>query len=151
MLRTELVDTHDARRHPATAGIPERQGAGLPERQPHRLLDYVIADNVSAWYGLTIATCVPYDPESKGGSESSVKLAKADLVPTGHNLLGAYQCFAELEAACTAFMAVVNGRVHRETCARPVDRLEIEQAVLHPVRPEAFTSVFPPVSGCLGR
>ena len=46
--------------------------------------------DVSAWYGLTIATCVPYDPESKGGSESSVKLAKADLVPTGHNLLPAY-------------------------------------------------------------
>jgi transposase len=31
-------------------------------------------------YGLTVATCVPYDPASKGGSESTVKLAKADLV-----------------------------------------------------------------------
>jgi hypothetical protein len=98
--------------------------------------------DVSAWYGLTIATCVPYDPESKGGSESSVKLAKADLVPTSHNLLGAYQSFHELELACTAFMAVVNGRVHREICARPVERLMIEQAVLHPVRAEAFTAVF---------
>jgi Integrase core domain len=98
--------------------------------------------DVSAWYGLTIATCVPYDPESKGGSESSVKLAKADLVPTGHNLLPAYQSFAELETACTAFMAMVNGRVHRETCARPVDRLAIEQAVLHPVSVEPFTAVF---------
>ena len=63
--------------------------------------------DVSAWYGLTIATCVPYDPESKGGSESSVRVAKADLVPTGHNLLPAYRSFAELEAACTALMAVV--------------------------------------------
>ena len=98
--------------------------------------------DVSAWYGLTIATCVPYDPESKGGSESSVKLAKADLVPTGHNLLPAYQSFAELEAACTTFMTVVNGRVHRETCAPPIDRLEIEQASLHPVRAEPFTAVF---------
>ena len=98
--------------------------------------------DVSAWYGLTIATCVPYDPESKGGSESSVKLAKADLVPTGHNLLPAYLSFAELETACTTFMGVVNGRVHRETCARPVDRLEIERTVLHPVRAEPFTAVF---------
>jgi hypothetical protein len=32
-------------------------------------------------YGLTVATCVPYDPASKGGSESTVKIAKADLVP----------------------------------------------------------------------
>jgi hypothetical protein len=86
--------------------------------------------DVSAWYGLTIATCVPYDPESKGGSESSVKLAKA------------YLSFAELEAACTSFMSVVNGRVHRETSARPVDRLEIERASLHPVRSESFTAVF---------
>ena len=38
-------------------------------------------------YGLTVATCVPYDPASKGGSESTVKLAKADLVPTDANLL----------------------------------------------------------------
>ena len=98
--------------------------------------------DVSAWYGLTIATCVPYDPESKGGSESSVKLAKADLVPTGHNLLPAYRSFAELEVACTVFMGVVNGRVHRETCARPVDRLAIEQAALHKVRAEPFTAVF---------
>ena len=98
--------------------------------------------DVSAWYGLTIATCVPYDPESKGGSESSVKLAKADLVPTGHNLLPAYQSFVELESACVAFMGVVNGRVHRETSARPVDRLEIERGVLHPLRAEPFTAAF---------
>jgi hypothetical protein len=32
-------------------------------------------------YGLTVATCVPCDPASKGGSESTVKIAKADLVP----------------------------------------------------------------------
>jgi hypothetical protein len=98
--------------------------------------------DVSAWYGVTIATCVPYDPESKGGSESSVKLAKADIVPTSHNLLPAYRSFAELEAACTAFMSVVNGRVHRETCARPIDRLEIERAVLHAVKAEPFTAAF---------
>jgi hypothetical protein len=98
--------------------------------------------DVSAWYGVTIATCVPYDPESKGGSESSVRVAKADLVPTGHNLLGAYRSFAELQAACTALMETVNGRVHRETNARPADRLEAERGLLHPVRTEGFTAVF---------
>ena len=88
--------------------VTDRQLAGIVVRN-RTMVD------VSAWYGLTIAKCAPYDPESKGGSESSVKLAKADLVPTGHNLLGAYQSFSELEAACTAFMALVNGRGHRET------------------------------------
>ena len=33
-------------------------------------------------YGCKVETCVPYDPESKGGSESTVKVAKRDLVPT---------------------------------------------------------------------
>jgi transposase len=38
-------------------------------------------------YGVTIATCVPFDPESKGGVEATVRVAKADLVPTDANLL----------------------------------------------------------------
>lgn len=41
-------------------------------------------------YGLQIVACQPADPESKGGSESTVKIAKADLVPTEANLLPAY-------------------------------------------------------------
>ena len=32
--------------------------------------------------GMQVATCVPFDPESKGGSEATVRIAKADLVPT---------------------------------------------------------------------
>jgi len=35
---------------------------------------------VARHYGLTIATCVPADPQSKGGSEATVRVAKADLV-----------------------------------------------------------------------
>jgi hypothetical protein len=54
-----------------------------------------MALDVSRYYGVTIATCVPADPESKGGSESSVKLAKADLVPTEYNLLLKYRTFEE--------------------------------------------------------
>ncbi len=45
---------------------------------------------VSGHYGVTVATCVPTDPESKGGSEATVRVAKADLVPTAANLRGNY-------------------------------------------------------------
>ena len=31
-------------------------------------------------YGLTVHTCVPFDPESKGGSEATVRIAKADTL-----------------------------------------------------------------------
>jgi len=34
---------------------------------------------------------VPADPQSKGGSENTVKIAKADLVPTSANLLEQYR------------------------------------------------------------
>jgi hypothetical protein len=37
-------------------------------------------------YGITVATCAPADPESKGGSEATVRIAKADSVPTDANL-----------------------------------------------------------------
>jgi hypothetical protein len=65
--------------------------------------------------GLTVATCLPADPASKGGSEATVRIAKADLVPTETNLREAYGSFAELEAACTGFPEQVNTRPHRIT------------------------------------
>jgi hypothetical protein len=58
---------------------------------------------------------VPFDPDSKGGSEATVRIAKADLVPTDANLPTGYDSFAELAAACAAFCDRVNGWVHRET------------------------------------
>ena len=45
-------------------------------------------------YGFVIQTCVPADPQSKGGSEATVRIAKADLVPTDHNLRADYASFA---------------------------------------------------------
>ena len=66
-------------------------------------------------YGLTVATCVPADPASKGGSEACVRVAKADLVPTDANLLAEYAGFAELEAACAGFTTEINARPHRVT------------------------------------
>ena len=86
---------------------------------------------VARHYGLTITTCVPADPQSKGGSEATVRIAKADLVPTDHNLRPAYGCFGELEAACEEWMAHVNTRPHRATMEPPVIRLAEEHERLH--------------------
>ncbi len=71
-------------------------------------------------YSVVVHTCVPADPASKGGTESSVKLSKADLVPTQTNLRPEYASFAELEAACEEFCTKVNTRPHRVT-KRPPD------------------------------
>jgi transposase len=86
---------------------------------------------VSRHYGLTIATCEPADPQSKGGSEATVRVAKADLVPTVHNLLEEYEDFQQLEAACERFMAEVNARAHRVTRRAPMEMLAEEHEHLH--------------------
>jgi transposase len=87
--------------------------------------------SVGRHYGLTVATCVPADPESKGGSEATVRIAKADLVPTEHNLRREYEDFAELEQACEAFCDRVNAREHRVTRRAPAVMLAEERARLH--------------------
>ena len=87
--------------------------------------------SVARHYGLTIQTCVPGDPQSKGGSEATVKIAKADLLPADHNLRPVYASFAELEAACQQWMADVNTRPHRCTQQAPVVRLADEHERLH--------------------
>jgi hypothetical protein len=91
-------------------------------------------------YGCAIATCEPADPESKGGSEHTVKLAKADVVPTEANLLDEYANFGELQAACEAFCDRVNQRVHRETARRPAELLAEERSRLHPVPAEPYAA-----------
>jgi hypothetical protein len=100
------------------------QVCGLAVRNPQIV-------SVGRHYGLTIQTCVPADPESKGGSEATVRVAKADLVPTDHNLRAQYGSFEELEVACEAFMAEVNTRPHRSTLEPPVLRLAEEHERLH--------------------
>lgn len=96
----------------------------------------------SRYYGTQIHTCQPADPVSKGGVENAVKIAKADLLPTETNLRANYRDFAELEAACDKFMAVVNAEEHRATRRRPVAMLTEEQERLHPIPATAFTVVF---------
>ena len=82
-------------------------------------------------YGCTVASCEPFDPQSKGGVEATVKIAKADLVPTAANLGEDYDTFADLAAACHEWCERVNNRAHRETGAAPVLRLAAEREQLH--------------------
>ncbi|HEV3291353.1 MAG TPA: IS21 family transposase [Streptosporangiaceae bacterium] len=105
--------------------------AGIPVRHPDMVA-------LGRHYGCTVATCRPFDPESKGGTEATVKIAKADLVPAGANLREEYASFGELEAACREFCDRVNGRVHRESAAVPGQRLTAERAHLHPLPAEPY-------------
>jgi transposase len=104
--------------------------AGIPVRHPELV-------RAARHYGAVVETCVAYDPESKGGSEATVKVAKADLVPTEANLLEAYPDFAGLVAACQAVEVELNRRVHRELGRTPEEALAEERAHLHrlPVEP----------------
>jgi hypothetical protein len=107
--------------------------AGVPVRNPGTVA-------FARHYGLTVATCLPADPATKGGSEATVRIAKADLVPAAANLLPEYASFAQLEAACQEFCAQVNGRAHRATRRVPAEMLAEEQARLHPVPAAPFTA-----------
>jgi transposase len=93
-------------------------------------------------YGLTVATCVIRDPQSKGGSEATVRVAEADLVPTEANLLADYASFAVLKTACDAFCEEVNARVHRTTRRIPDEMLAEERSFLHALPARAFTACF---------
>jgi transposase len=93
-------------------------------------------------YGLTVATCVVADPESKGGAEATVRIAEADVVPSDANLLAQYRSFSELVVACAAFCEEVNNREHRTTRRKPAEMLAEEQLHLHPLPRAPYTAVF---------
>jgi len=78
--------------------------------------------------------------DDKGGSEASVRIAKADLVPTSVNLLDDYPDFASLIAGCAAFEEHVKSRPHTETRRPPVEMLAAERARLHPIPAEPFVT-----------
>ena len=109
--------------------------AGIPVRNPQLV---ALAEH----YSMSVHTCVPADPASKGGTEASVKISKADLVPKDTNLREAYTSFGELEAACVEFCEKVNTRAHRITRRPPVEMLAQERARLHPVPMVPHTVAF---------
>ena len=109
--------------------------AGIAVRHPE-----IVA--AGGHYGVAVATCVPADPESKGGSEATVRVARADLVPTDANLRDGYAGWAELVEACDAWMAHINSREHRVTRRRPTEMLVEEQQRLHRLPVAPCTAVF---------
>jgi hypothetical protein len=109
--------------------------AGVPVRNPGMVA-------FARHYGLTVATCLPADPAVKGGSEATVRIAKADVVPTDANLLDDYRAFAELEAACAGVCEEVNARPHRVTRRAPAEMLAEERARLHRLPDAPYTAAF---------
>jgi hypothetical protein len=97
---------------------------------------------VGRFYGLTFASCAPADPQSKGGSEATVRIATADLVPTDANLLPGYVTFVEYRRACERFCDEVNTRPHRATRCPPIERLAQERERLHPLPAQPYTAAF---------
>ena len=95
-----------------------------------------------AHYGTIFATCERADPQSKGGSEATVKIAKADLVPKDTNLLPQYGSWDELEGACRVFLDRVNTRPHRITRRPPLEMLQIERSSLNRLPEQPFTVAF---------
>lgn len=109
--------------------------AHIAIRNPHMV-------SVAVYYGFSLATCVPYDPESKGGSESTVRVSKADLIPKEVNLLEDYRSLGDLQEACAAWMEKVNTRIHSVTKKAPSEQLSIERTMLHAVPEAPYTLAF---------
>ena len=105
--RAEVAGGHIARTGTEVgqrAHVTVEHVAGIPVRHPTMVA-------AGRHYGCKVESCVPFDPESKGGVEATVKIAKRDLVPTTANLRDDYASFAELVAAADAFCEQVNARV----------------------------------------
>jgi transposase len=98
--------------------------AGIPIRHPD-------IGSAGRHYGCEVRTCEPFDPETKGGVEHTVKIAKPDLVPTATNLAPEYASFAEFADACAGWCERINARPNRATGVAPIERLAQEGPKLH--------------------
>jgi len=96
--------------------------AGIAVRDP-AMVDF------ARFYGVTVHTCQPCDPASKGGSESSVKIAKADLVPKDTNLLERYESFGRL---CCVVRSQAMLRRDLASCTGQMAGLSSSNAVVNP-------------------
>jgi transposase len=87
--------------------------------------DYV---RFATHYGFRPDFCHGHDPESKGIVEHLVGYAKRDVpIPDGEVDV------AEWNRVAAEWCAEVNGVVHAETCAVPLEQLEIERPLLGPL------------------
>jgi transposase len=83
----------------------------------------------AAHHGFRPDFCEANDPESKGIVENLVGYAKSDLIVAQAPFAG----LAAANTAATGWCAEVNGAVHSEICAVPVERLMIERELLAPL------------------
>jgi transposase len=83
----------------------------------------------AAHYGFRPDFCEANDPESKGIVENLVGYAKSDLMVAQAPFAG----LGAANTAATGWCAEVNGAVHSEICAVPVERLMIERELLAPL------------------
>ncbi len=83
----------------------------------------------AAHYGFRPDFCEANDPESKGIVENLAGYAKSDLMVAQAPFAG----LAAANTAATGWCAEVNGAVHSEICAVPVERLMIERELLAPL------------------
>jgi hypothetical protein len=92
--------------------------------------------------GLTVATCVVADPEAEGGSQATVRIAKADVMLTDANLRCAYRQFGDLGAPRVELCDQIHARPHRVSGRPPVDMLVEEPSRLRrlPVQPYRLPS-----------
>jgi len=125
-----------------TYGLTDNERTVTMDRVAGIAVKHPVLVAAAGHYGLVIHACVPADPASKGGSESTVRIAKADLVPTEANLLDAYPTFTALRVACAAFCREVNAREHRETRRPPDELIGEERRRLHPVPAEPYAVAF---------
>jgi hypothetical protein len=88
--------------------------------------DYV---RFATHYGFRPDFCEAEDPESKGVVEALAGYAQTDLIIPA----GGWPDLATANAAAKEWCAEVNARVHSETMAVPLQRLEIERPLLRPL------------------
>jgi transposase len=86
----------------------------------------------ATFYGFRPDFCEAADPESKGMVENLAGYVQRDLLVPAE-LEQPWLDLAEANAAARAWCTEVNGRVHSETAAVPLERLQTERSVLRPL------------------
>jgi hypothetical protein len=86
----------------------------------------------ATFYGFKPDFCEAADPESKGMVENLAGYVQRDLLVPAE-LETPWSDLTEANAAARGWCAEVNGRVHSETAAVPLERLVSERGVLRPL------------------
>jgi hypothetical protein len=86
----------------------------------------------ATFYGFKPDFCEAADPESKGMVENLAGYVQRDLLVPAE-LEQPWPDLAEANVAARAWCTEINGRVHSETAAVPLERLQTERSVLRPL------------------